>query len=62
MMTPESLSTLVSYLEHLNYIHKHEKGEGDKAGLPPKVPDHLRSESSVILPKVEEDQGNESLV
>ena len=43
MLDPKVLKTLVSYLEHLDYIHKHEVGEGDKAGLPPKVPDHLRS-------------------
>lgn len=42
-MTPKHLTTLVSYLEHLDYLHKHEAGKENQAGLPPKIPDHLRA-------------------
>lgn len=43
-MSKESLSVLVSYLEHLDYIKQHEDGSGEQAGKPPIIPSHLREE------------------
>ncbi len=42
MIDPKVLKTLISYLEHLDYIHKKEEGDQSNS-LPPKVPDHLRA-------------------
>jgi hypothetical protein len=52
MMTPKHLTTLVSYLEHLDYIHKHEIGKENQVGLPPKIPDHLRASGSTAVVKL----------
>ena len=47
----KNLTTLLSYLEHVNYIHKQQKGEVEEAGLPPKIPDHLRAPGKIPLPQ-----------
>ena len=66
MMNKESLNTLVSYLEHLDYIKKHEDGKSEEAGKPPKIPDHLREKIYVKQnqesPTQEEVKNQETLV
>lgn len=47
MVDPKTLNTLVSYLEHLNYIHQFDEEGGEVAGLPPQVPSHLRSKNKI---------------
>ncbi len=51
MMNPKILKTLVSYLEHLDYLHQHETGETD-IGLPPKLPDHFRAEDRIKVDNI----------
>lgn len=43
LMNPNILKSLVSYLEHLDYVHSKEFGQKEES-LPPKLPGHLRSE------------------
>ena len=43
LMDPKVLKTLVSYLEHLDYVHSKEFGQNLNK-MPPKLPDHLRAE------------------
>lgn len=50
LMSKESLQTIASYLENLNYIRLHEEGKAEEAGKPPMMPDHLRKYSLEVIP------------
>ena len=47
-MDPKTLKTLVSYMEHLDYIKHHEENSLEKTGLPPSLPDHFRSKEEPV--------------
>ena len=52
---PDTLKSLVSYMEHLDYIKKHEErpeGDTEEIGLPPSLPDNLRAK--VTIPELDE--------
>ncbi len=56
-MDPNVLKSLISYMEHQQYIHKAEGGKD--VGMPPRVPDFLRAEEVQVDLGEEENFGED---